>query len=112
MLVLVVFLARSLHTARVFNSAHILVLVPLTSALIIINCISWVLARLYTGGLPVLMGVGWPWCFYTYTVNRVGPSEFIFTALLSNIGVGVAILITAAGLVTLATRHRKSAGRS
>ena len=107
---LVVIPMHSLHTARVFNSTHILVLVPLTSALVIINCVSWVLVRLHTGGLPVQMGLGWPWCFYTYAVNRVGPSEFIFTALLSNIGVGVAILAAAGGLVTLATRHRKSAG--
>jgi hypothetical protein len=92
-----------------FRGAHILVLVPLTSALVIINCVSWVLVRLYNGGLPVKMGVGWPWSFYTYAINRVGPNEFIVTALLADLGVAVAIIMAAFGLVALALRGNKSA---
>jgi hypothetical protein len=94
----------------VSSGAHILVLVPLACVLIIINCVSWVLVRLHTGGLPVQMGIGWPWSFYTYAVNRVGPSEFIFTALLGNIGVALAILIAAAAFVTLLTRKNRATG--
>ena len=93
-----------------FHGAHILVLVPLASALMIINCVSWVLVRLHTGGLPVLMGIGWPWSFYTYAVNRVGPSEFIFTALLSDIGVALVILFAATGLITLIARRKPASG--
>ena len=93
-----------------FHGAHVLVLVPFACGLIIVNCVSWVLVRLHTGGLPVLQGVGWPWCFYTYAVNRVGPSEFIFTALLGDIGVALGILLAAAVLIALLARKNQTAG--
>jgi hypothetical protein len=89
---------------------YVLVLVPLACGLVIVNCVSWVLVRLHTGGLPVQMGIGWPWSFYTYAVNRVGPSEFLFSSLLLDIGVGVAILLSVTAIVLLlarsATRER------
>lgn len=93
-----------------FQGAHVLVLVPLTSALVIINCVSWTLVRLYGSGLPVKMGLGWPWSFYTYAVNRVGPSEFFFSALLADTGVGLAILLAAFGLVAWVARKKERTG--
>jgi len=81
--------------------ALILVLIPISLALMILNCVSWVLVRLRGSGLPVRLGTGWPWTFYTCEVNRVGPSHFEFTSLLLDIGAALGILLAAAALTTL-----------
>ena len=89
----------------------ILVLTPLALALIVLNCVSWVLVRLHTGELPVRKGLGWPWTYYSYEFARVGPSEWHFGALAMDIGVAVAILLAAAGLVMLYAKLRGSRNR-
>ena len=91
--------------------AIILVLIPAGLALVILNCVGWVLVRLQTGGLPVRMGMGWPWTYYTYEVNRVGPSHFDGGALLMNVGAGVGMMVAAAVLAWLITgRVRRADG--
>jgi hypothetical protein len=89
---------------------YVLVLVPLACGLIVVNCVSWVLVRLHTGGLPVQMGIGWPWSFYTYAINRVGPSEFLFSGLLLDLGVAVSLLLAAAALILLLGRKQRGPG--
>jgi flagellar biogenesis protein FliO len=88
----------------------ILTLIPLSVALLILNCVSWVVTRLRTSGLPVRMGAGWPWLYYTWAVNKVGPSEWDYSALLLDMAVALAILLATAGLVLLLTRRGEKGG--
>ena len=88
----------------------ILSLIPVSLALVILNCVSWVAACLRASGLPVEMGMGWPWHYYTYAVNRVGPSEWNLSALLLDLAVAIVILFATAGLVLLFTRRQKEEG--
>lgn len=88
-------------------STFIVLLVPIAAALIIINCIAWTLARLKYSGLPVRMGIGWPWPYYTYEVNRVGPSEWSTGTFLLDVAVAVGILAASAGLIALYMRWRR-----
>jgi uncharacterized protein (TIGR03382 family) len=85
----------------------VLVLTPLILALIVLNCVSWVLVRLHTGGLPVRKGLGWPWVYYTYEFARVGPSEWNAGALALDCAAGVGILLAAAALVVLYVKLRR-----
>ena len=86
----------------------ILFLVPAAMALVILNCVSSVVSRLRTGGLPVREAVGWPWHYYTYPVNnRVEPAEWSTSVLLLDVAVALGILLAIAGLVWLLTRGRK-----
>lgn len=88
----------------------ILTLIPFSVALVILNCASWVVTRLRSSGLPVRMGAGWPWLYYTWAVNKVGPSEWDLNALLLDLAVALAILLAVAGLVLLFTGTREKRG--
>ena len=88
----------------------ILALIPVAMALVILNCATWVVARLLSSGLPVRMGVGWPWLYYTWAVNKVGPSEWDIGALSLNVAVALSILLATAGLVLLLTRRQQNDG--
>jgi len=82
--------------------------VPVALVLVILNCVSDVVSRLRTGGLPVRMGLGWPWHYYTYPVNnRIEPSEWRTGVLLLDVAVALGILLAIACLVWLLTRGRK-----
>ena len=85
----------------------LLFLIPVSAALVILNCVSWVVARLLTSGLPVRMGAGWPWLYYTWAVNKVGPSEWDISALLLDLAVALGILLATACLALLLTRRRE-----
>jgi hypothetical protein len=87
----------------------ILCLIPVSLALLILNCVSWVVARLRVG-LPVREGVGWPWHYYTYAVNKVGPSEWRTEAFLLDLALALGILAATALLVFLLTRGRTEEG--
>ena len=88
----------------------ILFLIPVSLVLVMLNCAGWVVARLGPSGLPVRMGMGWPWHYYTYAVNRVEPSELSLITLLWDLAVAIGILCATAALVLLFTRRRKEEG--
>jgi hypothetical protein len=85
--------------------------IPVALVLVTLNCVGSVIARLRTGALPIRMGVGWPWHYYTYPVNnRIEPSEWSTATLLLDIAVALAILAAVVGLVWLFTRGREQRG--
>jgi len=89
----------------------ILFVVPVALALVILNCVSWVVTRLRTAGLPVREGVGWPWHYYTYPVNnRVEPSEWSTSVLLLNLAVALGILLVTACLAWWLSGRRRQSG--
>jgi len=85
----------------------ILFVIPVAVLLVALNCTGWELVHLRTGGLVVEMGLGWPWSYYTYPVNRVGIAEWHLSALALDMAVALGILGVSAGLVFLLSRGKK-----
>ncbi|MCY3018475.1 MAG: hypothetical protein NTW87_05525 [Planctomycetota bacterium] len=85
--------------------------IPVALVLVTLNCVSSVTVRLRTAALPVRMGVGWPWHYYTYPVNnRIEPSEWSTATLLLDVAVALGILAATVCLVWLFTRGREKRG--